>query len=174
MGYFGVGGASGALRLAWELLLVALPAAQRRRGNPPARRGVHLMQQCETESSKVGEPKSARKTKLIALNEGIRQAIPRHQTRTEGGATWPPRPPTAQPPLALLPWVQHGNRAFSGGCPPRQGTCGGAGGEVGRTWGISGSAEPAAPSAWPVNLSLWPCRPRKDAAGIRQPAVGST
>ena len=102
MGYFGVGGAGGALRLAWELLLVALPAAQRRRGNPPARRGVHLMQQCETESSKVGEPKSARNTKLILLNEGIRQAIPRHQTRTEGGATWPPRPPKAQPPAAWI------------------------------------------------------------------------
>ena len=61
-----------------------------------------LTQQCETEPSKVGEPKSACKTKLIPLNEGIRQAIPRHQTRTEGGATWPPRPPKAQPPAAWI------------------------------------------------------------------------
>ena len=160
--------------LGMEILLVAPPAAQRRRGSLPARHGVHLIQQCETEPSKVGEPKSTRKTKLIALNEGIRQAIPRHQTRTEGGATWPSRPPTAQPPLALLPGVQHGNRSFSGGCRPREGTCGGAGGQVGRTWGISGSAEPAAPSAWPGNYSLWPRRPRKDAVGTCQPAVGST
>ena len=106
-GYFGVGGAGGALRLAWKLLLVAPPAAQRRRGSLPARRGVHLIQQCETEPSKVGEPKSTRKTKLIALNEGIRQAIPRHQTRTEGGATWPPRPSTAQPPAA---WIHDARR----------------------------------------------------------------
>jgi hypothetical protein len=102
LGYFGVGGAGGALRLAWKSPLVALPAARRRRGHPPARRGVHLTQQCENEPSKVGEPKSTRKTKLIALNKGIKQAIPRHQTRTEGGATWPSRPPTAQPPAAWI------------------------------------------------------------------------
>ena len=68
----------------------------------PAVGSTILIQQCETESSKVGEPKSARKTKLIALNEGIRQAIPRHQTGTEGGATWPSHPPTAQPPAAWI------------------------------------------------------------------------